>query len=283
MRWTVDGNLEYISRIDGMVKLRGLRIELGEIEVRASKYEGIKQVAAKVVKIGGVENLCLYYTAEAIGQTIDQDALKAFLAETLTDFMVPTAYMQLDTMPLNANGKIDRKNLPEPKVELEEIVPPETEMEKKLFDLISEQLKTKDFGVTNNLISLGMSSLAAMRLSAVLQQEMGLELQMKELLENPTIRHIAQMADSGELKKTSSMRLGGNAPKAGGNNPLQKRSEGSNPLQKRSAGTNPLEKRPGNPLEKRPGNPLEKRNNNPLEKRPNNPLLKRDNTDNTDK
>ena len=283
VRWTGDGNLEYISRIDGMVKLRGLRIELGEIEVRASKYEGIKQVAAKVVKIGGVENLCLYYTAEAIGQTIDQDALKAFLAETLTDFMVPTAYMQLDTMPLNANGKIDRKNLPEPKVELEEIVPPETEMEKKLFDLISEQLKTKDFGVTNNLISLGMSSLAAMRLSAVLQQEMGLELQMKELLENPTIRHIAQMADSGELKKTSSMRLGGNAPKAGGNNPLQKRSEGSNPLQKRSAGTNPLEKRPGNPLEKRPGNPLEKRNNNPLEKRPNNPLLKRDNTDNTDK
>jgi hypothetical protein len=122
---------------------------------------------------------------------------------------------------------------------------------------------------------------------------MGLELQMKELLENPTIRHIAQMADSGELKKTSSMRLGGNAPKAGGNNPLQKRSEGSiatphsqreNPLQKRSTGTNPLEKRPGNPLEKR--------NNNPLEKRPSNPLLKRDNatphsqgenTDNTDK
>ena len=288
VRWTEDdgehqssGNLEYISRIDGMVKLRGLRIELGEIEVRASKYEGIKQVAAKVVKIGGVENLCLYYTAEAIGQTIDQDALKAFLAETLTDFMVPTAYMQLDTMPLNANGKIDRKNLPEPKVELEEIVPPETEMEKKLFDLISEQLKTKDFGVTNNLISLGMSSLAAMRLSAVLQQEMGLELQMKELLENPTIRHIAQMADSGELKKTtvstsrpSSMRLGGNAPlqrhtleerKAGGNNPLQKRSTGTNPL------------------EKRPGNPLEKRNNNPLEKRPSNPFSQGENTDNTDK
>ena len=283
VRWSEDHNIEFLGRIDGQVKLRGLRIEMGEIEARATKYEGVKQVAAAVKKIGGVENLCLYYTAEAPDQTIDQDALKAFLAETLTDFMVPTAYMQLDTMPLNANGKIDRKNLPEPKVELEEIVPPETEMEKKLFDLISEQLKTKDFGVTNNLISLGMSSLAAMRLSAVLQQEMGLELQMKELLENPTIRHIAQMADSGELKKTSSMRLGGNAPKAGGNNPLQKRSEGSNPLQKRSAGTNPLEKRPGNPLEKRPGNPLEKRNNNPLEKRPNNPLLKRDNTDNTDK
>jgi gramicidin S synthase 2 len=293
VRWSEDNNIEFLGRIDGQVKLRGLRIEMGEIEARATKYEGVKQVAAAVKKIGGVENLCLYYTAETPDQTIDQKVLKAFLAETLTDFMVPTAYMQLDTMPLNANGKIDRKNLPEPKVELEEIVPPETEMEKKLFDLISEQLKTKDFGVTNNLISLGMSSLAAMRLSAVLQQEMGLELQMKELLENPTIRHIAQMADSGELKKTSSMRLGGNAPKAGGNNPLQKRSEGSiatphsqreNPLQKRSTGTNPLEKRPGNPLEKR--------NNNPLEKRPSNPLLKRDNatphsqgenTDNTDK
>ena len=112
---------------------------------------GVKQVAAAVKKIGGVENLCLYYTAETPDQTIDQKALKDFLAETLTDFMVPTAYMQLDTMPLNANGKIDRKNLPEPKVELEEIVPPETEMEQKVFDIVSEMLKTTAFGVTSCL------------------------------------------------------------------------------------------------------------------------------------
>ena len=107
-RWSDDGQMEYISRMDNQVKIRGYRIELGEVESCASRFEGIRQAVAVIKELSGSNTLCLYYTAEEPDKTIDADELRRFMAHTLADYMVPTTYTQLDAMPLTPNGKIDR-------------------------------------------------------------------------------------------------------------------------------------------------------------------------------
>ena len=259
VRWSSDGNIDFMGRIDNQVKLRGLRIELGEIEARASQYDSIKEVCVDVKEIGGMQNLVCYYSPVE-GMDVDEDSLKAWLGETLTAFMVPEIYVKMEKLPLTPNGKVNRRALPIPEINVAqgEMVAPESDMEKKRFVIISNMLKTDQFGVTTNLISVGMTSLSAMRLSAAIQQQLGIEIKTKELLSTPTIRQLAESVANGSVKKTASMRLGGGKPQAINSNPLQQRS-GSNPLQQRS-GSNPLQKRDEN-------NEQAPKKNNPLLKR----------------
>ena len=192
VRWNDENQLEYLGRIDTQVKLRGFRIELGEIEARAAMYDDVSMVAAEVWQ---GQTLCLYYSAT---KDIDKGALQSFLAETLTEYMVPTAYMQLDEMPLTPNGKINRRALPEPQIELEDIVAPETDVEQQLFDIVAELLGTSNFGVTNNLLSLGLSSLGAMRLSVAIQNKLSEQVTVATIMRAPTIRQIASELSQGD-------------------------------------------------------------------------------------
>ena len=191
VRWTNSGDLEYVGRMDNQVKLRGLRIELEEIELRALQHPLISQAVAHVAEVGGVDNLCLYYVSKEAGITIDTDELKSFLSERLVAFMVPTVMMQLDNIPITPNGKINRNALPVPTVTSETRVAPETEMEKQVLELIAEMLKTSQIGVTDNLLHWGLSSLAAMRLSALLQRRFEVYVKMAEIMKRPTVRAIA--------------------------------------------------------------------------------------------
>ncbi len=199
VRYNADGQIEYMGRIDSQVKLRGFRIELGEIETLIANYPSVQMVSVQVKEVGGVQHLCAYYSADA---EIDSTELKSYLAEQLTDYMVPTAYMQLDEMPLTPNGKVNTKALPVPEIKAEEIIAPKTDTEKKLFDIAVKLLKHDQFGVTNNLISMGLTSLSAMRLTAILQQEIEVTVPVAELLKTPTIREIAQGIDNGKFKST---------------------------------------------------------------------------------
>ena len=163
-RWNEDGELEYISRIDTQVKLRGFRIELGEIEKCAKAFEGMVSVVADVKTVNGTQHLCLYYTAD---RDIDTEALHENMSQTLTDYMVPETFVKMDTMPMTPNGKIDRKKLPIPDIKQEtEGIPPSTKREQKLFDIVKELLGHEDFGVTDNLMRLGMTSLLVIRMVA---------------------------------------------------------------------------------------------------------------------
>src|SRR5574344_1353761 len=191
-RYNKDGELEYLGRIDNQVKLRGFRIELGEIESRAISYsETIKSVAAEVKEINGIQHLCLYYVSEV---EVNEDELKARMAATLTEYMVPDAFMCLETMPLTPNGKIDRRALPVPELKAEEIVAPETGLEKRLFDVAVKLLGHDQFGVTTKLIKVGMSSLMAMRLSVAIRQQLNLIVETKDILATPTLRQLAAVA-----------------------------------------------------------------------------------------
>ena len=190
VRWTVSGEIEYLGRMDGQIKLRGLRIELGEIESHILSYEGITNCAAAVKTIGGTEHLCAYYTADS---DIDIDQLKQYLAAKLTAFMIPSAFTCLAALPLTSNGKVNRKALPEPVIARQEIVLPQTETQQQLFDLIATILNANNFGITDDLFSAGLTSILAIKLSVAIYKQFGVNVKTNEIFTNKTILQLEQL------------------------------------------------------------------------------------------
>lgn len=185
-RYNEEGNVEYLGRLDFQVKLRGYRIELGEVESNALRFDDMKQVVADV-RDG---QLVLYFVAD---RKADRQELKAFLSQSLTDYMVPTVYIQLDAMPMTPSGKFDRKKLPAPGKAVDEIVMPSDELEEKLRQMIGGIIHFDGFGVTNNLVSLGLNSLGIMRLSGLIQTGFKANVRVADMMREPTIRSIAGM------------------------------------------------------------------------------------------
>ncbi len=194
-RYMTDGNVEFLGRMDGLVKLRGLRIELGEIEAVATAHPTVKTFVASVKEFGGMENLIGYYTVKD-GESLTADTLREFMSQSLTEFMVPQVIMQLDTMPLTPNGKVDRRALPIPETAVAEIIEPASPMEQTIYDITAEILKHTGFGVTTNLLSVGLTSLMAMRLVASVIKNTGLKLTAKTVMSTPTVREIAASLES---------------------------------------------------------------------------------------
>ena len=195
VRYNEDGQIEYLGRIDSQVKLRGFRIELGEIETLIASYPGVTMESVQVQEVGGVQHLCAYYTAD---KAIDESAMRAYLSESLTDYMVPTAYIQLEEMPLTPNGKVDTKALPLPEIKAEERVAPATDTERELFRITAELLRHEDFGVTSNLISMGLTSLSAMRLAMTITQQMGVQISTKDIMKAQNLRALAHQIEGNE-------------------------------------------------------------------------------------
>ena len=191
---TPDGEIDIKGRIDNQIKLRGLRIEIGEIESNISKYPNIKQNVVVIKKINNNDHLCAYFTAD---EEIDESSLKEFLKERLTKYMVPTAFMQIDEMPQTPNGKTDIKKLPKPVLNLEN-VKPENELEEKLFEITSDLINTSEFGTTDDLYMLGYTSLTLMKLNSIIYEQMGVNLDISILFNNPTIKSFAREIENSK-------------------------------------------------------------------------------------
>jgi len=196
-RWNEDGQIEYMGRIDTQVKLRGFRIELGEIESKALNIEGIRQAAAEVRKVMGNEHLVLYYTVVdgfAIGE---DDIRKTLAASSLADYMVPDAYMQMDSMPMTPNGKINRKALPAPEMKrATEYEPPKGENEELFCSIFSEILKIKEVGATDNFFELGGTSLMVTRV-IIEADKNGHHIAYGDVFANPTPRQLSNFISGG--------------------------------------------------------------------------------------
>ena len=196
VRWTEEGNIEFLGRIDNQVKLRGLRIELGEVEAVIAKYDGIRQVVVDVKEVNGVQHLCCYYVSDS---AIEEEALKVYLGENLTEFMVPTQYMQLEALPLTPNGKVNRKVLPVPVIANDvEFVEPSTEAEKIVAQYFANVLNlSSPISVLDNFFSLGGDSIKAIRLVSMLRQE-GISLKVAQIMKLKTVAAIAAAASEAE-------------------------------------------------------------------------------------
>ena len=191
---TPDGEFIFKGRIDNLVKLRGLRIEPSEIEYNISCYPNIKENVVVIREINNDKHLCAYYTIDG---EVNKNSLKKYLEDKLVNYMVPTAFMQIDGLPRTPNGKINIKALPEPKLDFEN-VSPANDIEKKLLEMVFEYAYDENFGVTDNLYSLGFTSLSLMKFNASISEVFNINLNIVELLNNPTIRFIANLIDSSE-------------------------------------------------------------------------------------
>ncbi|MBQ8955652.1 MAG: AMP-binding protein, partial [Lachnospiraceae bacterium] len=182
-----DGNIEFHGRLDDQVKLRGLRIELGEVQNAINSFRGVV-TSIVVVTHGQTDYLAAYFTSET---KTDIDELKEHLRKSLAEYMIPQAFMQLDEMPLTANGKVDKKALPVLEIAKEEIVPPGNDLEAELLTIAKEVTGSNDLGVTSSLVSLGLSSIGAIRLSAMIDEKLGVLINVAQIMKKPTIRDIA--------------------------------------------------------------------------------------------
>jgi amino acid adenylation domain-containing protein len=197
VRWSSDGTIEYLGRIDHQVKLRGFRIELGEIEAVLLRHTSVREVVVVVREdVPGDKRLVAYVVPRDAG--VDVDALRTHVATTLPEYMVPSAVMVLEALPLTPNKKVDRKALPAPDASVSQraYVAPQTTIQIALAQAWSELLGVERVGVHDNFFELGGHSLLVMRLVARLRTTLGVELAVRAVFEAPTLAVLAEMIAS---------------------------------------------------------------------------------------
>jgi thioesterase domain-containing protein/acyl carrier protein len=193
-RWLADGNLQYLGRLDHQVKLRGFRIELGEIEAALAKHPGVRQCVAMAREDEpGMKQLVAYVVATP-RERPKAEKLREHLKRSLPEFMVPAAFVMLDSLPLTPNGKVDRKALPKAELQAGALtVPPRDELEGKLQKIWQEILRTEPIGITDNFFDLGGHSLMAVRLVNEIKNLTGMEVPLRSLFQGATIEHLANI------------------------------------------------------------------------------------------
>jgi amino acid adenylation domain-containing protein len=195
VRYRADGNVEFLGRVDHQVKVRGFRIELAEIETALEQHREVRDCVA-VAKGTGLENKRLVaYVVPANETEPAPRELRSFLRQTLPEYMVPSAFIWLDELPLSPSGKVDREALPTPdRDEMDvkrEFVAPRDEMEQKLAAICSELLNLDQVGVFDNFFELGGHSLLATQFISRLRDEFQVELPLRVLFEKPTVADLA--------------------------------------------------------------------------------------------
>ncbi len=207
-RWLADGNIEFLGRNDDQVKIRGFRIELGEIEARLLEHGGVREaVVVAREEEAGEKRLVAYYTsAEVRGEgereesgesgereEVGAEILRGHLAAKLPEYMVPAAYVQLKSLPLTANGKLDRRALPAPDTDaytVREYEAPVGETETKLAEIWAEVLKVERVGRRDNFFDLGGHSLLAVTVIERMRRQ-GLQVDVRALFTTPTLEELA--------------------------------------------------------------------------------------------
>ncbi|MCU0287448.1 MAG: amino acid adenylation domain-containing protein, partial [Acidobacteria bacterium] len=197
IRMNLDGEMIYVERADQQVQLRGFRIELGEIENRLLKKQGIKEAVVITRSIpGGDLYLCAYIVPQPGINLVDLEvtSLREFLAQQLPDYMIPSYFVQLEKIPLNANGKVDCKALPEPLenilVDHIEYLPPQNTIEKILVEIWEKVLGKEKVGINQNFFAIGGDSIKSIQIISRLNRA-GYKLEMKELFQYPRIADLA--------------------------------------------------------------------------------------------
>jgi amino acid adenylation domain-containing protein len=208
-RWLDDGNIQYLGRIDTQVKIRGFRIELEEIESRLSQHAGIEDSVVIARGEDGNKQLIAFYRAKETRADhlvqLSNEELRGQLLRTLPEYMAPAAFVSLAAIPVNANGKVDRRALEKMEVAVgswREYVEPENDLERQVVEIWAEVLKLAPdkIGTNDNFFELGGHSLLATQVTAKIRSRMDIDLPLKALFEQGSVsqlaRFIAQAANN---------------------------------------------------------------------------------------
>jgi acyl carrier protein len=194
-----DGSIQFNGRRDHQVKIRGFRIELGEIEAALRAHPNVDDAVVLVL-----DGRLVAYAAAA---EIDKKQLRQFLRGRLPEHMVASAFVILDRLPLNSNGKVDRKALPAPewtdRREDDDFVPPSTEVEKALANIWARNLKLSQVSLSDNFFDLGGNSLLSIQVLNQIRSELSVALPMKALLESATLAELAEITDQCQNNATA--------------------------------------------------------------------------------
>ncbi|MFC7984951.1 amino acid adenylation domain-containing protein [Streptomyces sp. NPDC057336] len=202
-RWNAEGLLEYAGRADTQVKVRGFRVEPGEVEAAFTAHPDVAQ-AAVVARGTGVGKRLVAYVVPSDATTVSE--LRRSVAERLPEFMVPSAVVLLDRLPLMPNGKLDRGALPEPEFAGVPYREPGTPREKALAELFAEVLEVDRVGLDDGFFALGGHSLLATRLISRARAELGIEIPIRQVFDQPTVAALAAWSEESAAPRRPSMR-----------------------------------------------------------------------------
>src|SRR5436853_2886013 len=209
-RFLPDGNLEFLGRRDRQVKLRGFRIELGEIESTLALHPRVRQCAVVASDERFGDKRLVAYLAPAAGTELSADEAREFLRARLQAYMIPAAFVFLDTLPLTPNGKIDRANLPAPEGAPPAVtgyVAPGNAVEEVLASIWEENLVLDKVGVRDDFFKLGGHSLIAMRVISAIRYIFKVDLSVSKIFVSPTIGRLARELQAVETKSGQMERI----------------------------------------------------------------------------
>jgi amino acid adenylation domain-containing protein len=198
-RWVPDGNVEFLGRMDYQVKIRGFRVELGEIEKQLVKHHDIKETAViDRESDGGHKYLCAYIVSD---RQLSVSQLRGYLTDQLPDFMIPEYFIEVDKIPLNPNGKVDRKTLESYGTRIDtgvEYMEPVTENEKIITNIWKEVLGVDKVGIHDNFFEIGGNSLKIIQVNQKLKEAFKKEIPVVKLFQYTTVSSIARSLDGQE-------------------------------------------------------------------------------------
>ncbi len=194
-RWRADGRLECLGRSDQQVKIRGFRIELGEIESVLVQHSSVRQAVVNVYEPSAGDRRLAAYVVGADGAAIDEAALRAHVRQQLADYMVPSVFVTMASLPLTDNGKVDRKALPAPAAKAPAAIAgaarPANDLERSIAAIWAEVLNVPAVPVDENFFDLGGHSLLFAQVQSRLERQLKLTVPMLELFQFPTVRALA--------------------------------------------------------------------------------------------
>ena len=195
-----DGEIEFLGRLDGQIKLRGFRVELGEIEAEIARHPDVAEVSVKVCGGDATEKWLAAYVVPRSGAGINESSLRVLIAQRLPDYMVPTEFVSLDQLPLNANGKVDRAALPVPsRGSSSKAADPLSGTGERVAVIMADVLRQKEVRADGDFFRLGGHSLLAMDLIARLKAEFGIAIPARRIFENATPAGIGKFIDESQI------------------------------------------------------------------------------------
>jgi aspartate racemase len=201
-KWTEDGNIEFLGRIDYQIKINGMRVELGEIETSLSQHPSIQESIVINQKYDSGKTRLIAYIVPKQRLKIHTDELRSFLKDKLPDYMIPSAFVFMGSFPLTTHGKVDRRALPEPEqinhYKKEGFVPPRSELEIQLTKIWEKVLGIKPIGIKDEFFDLGGTSLLAMDLFAQIEKKFGQRLPLALIIDAPMVEKLARIIEEGK-------------------------------------------------------------------------------------
>ena len=195
----VGGELEYVGREDDQVKVRGYRIELGEIEAALSTHAMVKEAVVVAQEVREADKQLVAYVVGVGGEEVTASEMRSHLRGRLPEYMVPAGFVMLDEMPLNSNGKIDRKALPQfdlTREHEEAYIAPRNPIEVELAGIWTDVLNIDRAGIGDNFFELGGHLLLATQLVSRIRETFHVELPLRDFFEAPTIAELAEIIEA---------------------------------------------------------------------------------------